>query len=183
MPGVFKIGLAGRLAPIKRVDIFIQTALYLIKNYPDMNVSFHVFGDGPIRRELEDLSQKSGADKIVSFEGHREDILTQLQQLDVLLMTSDHEGLPMILLEAMALEIPIIAHAVGGIPQLLDHGSCGILVYEQDAANYANEIHKLMDRPETRSKIVKNALQHVTMNNTATNNACSYHDVYTEIIK
>ena len=43
-------------------------------------------------------------------------------------MTSDHEGLPMILLEAMALKIPVLAHAVGGIPKLLDYGNCGILI-------------------------------------------------------
>lgn len=177
----FKVGLAGRLVSVKRVDIFIQTALYLINSHPDMEVSFHVFGDGPMRYELEELSQKLGTDKIVSFEGHCDDMLKELQQLDVLLMTSDHEGLPMILLEAMALQIPIIAHATGGIPKLLDDGSCGTLVYKQDGASYAKEIYKLYNSPEMHSKIAKSALQHVTQNNSALQNANAYYDVYTEI--
>jgi len=179
--GTFKIGLAGRLVPVKRVDIIIQTALYLMNSHPDMKVSFHVFGDGPMRDELEKLSEKSGTDKLVSFEGHCDDMLKELQQLDVLLMTSDHEGLPMILLEAMALQTPIIAHAVGGIPKLLDDGSCGVLVYKQDGASYAKEVYKLYTSPETRSKIAKSALQHVIQNNSALQNANSYYDVYTEI--
>ena len=178
---VFKVGLAGRLVPIKRVDIFIQTALHLMSKHPDMYASFHIFGDGPLRDELEKLNQNSGTDKIVSFEGHCDDMQKKLKQLDVLLMTSDHEGLPMTLLEAMALQIPIIAHATGGIPKLLDNGASGILVHKQDGANYANEIYKLYNNPETGLKIAERALQHVIQNNSALKNADAYHDVYTEI--
>jgi len=181
--GVFKVGLAGRLVPIKRVDIFIQTALYLNKNYPDLHANFPIFGDGPMRNELEKLSQKSGTEKIVSFMGQCEDMLQELQQLDVLMITSDHEGLPMILLEAIALQIPIIAHAVGGIPQLLDYGNCGILVHKQDGAVYAKEIYQLSNNPEARSKIVKNALQRVTKNYSSSRNASSYYSAYTAITR
>jgi len=181
--GVFKVGLAGRLVPVKRVDIFIQTALYLKNNYPDLQANFYIFGDGPMRNELEKLSHKSNTENIVSFMGQCEDMLQELQQLDVLMITSDHEGLPMILLEAIALQIPIVAHAAGGIPQLLDYGNCGILVYKQDGTVYAKEIYQLSNNPETRSKIVKNALQRVTKNYSSSRNASSYYSAYTAITR
>jgi len=177
----FKVGLAGRLVAVKRVDIFIQTARHLMVEYPDLDASFHIYGDGPMRRELENLCQASGTNNIVHFEGHCDNLLKELQQLDVLLMTSDHEGLPMVLLEAMALETPIIAHATGGIPQLLDRGTSGILVHEQNGAVYAKEIDKLLNSPESRLKITSNALQHVTENNSDIQNANAYHDLYSEI--
>lgn len=176
----FRVGLAGRLVPVKRVDIFILTAMHLMKNYPDLHVSYHIYGDGPLRNEMEKLSKMSGTDKVISFEGQCDDILQELKQLDVLLMTSDHEGLPMILLEAMALQTPVIAHAVGGIPKLLDHGASGILIKTQDEAAYAKEIYSLFNDPEARSKITRRALQHVIKNNSDLNNANSYNDIYTK---
>ena len=178
---VFKVGLAGRLVPVKRVDIFIQTAKHFMNKHPDLRASFHIYGDGPMLGELKKLSKVSGTDSIINFEGHRDDLFKELQQLDILLMTSDHEGLPMVLLEAMALETPIIAHATGGIPQLLDNGTSGILVQEQDGAIYAGEIYKLLNSPESRLKIASNALQHVTANNSDMKNANSYHELYSEI--
>ncbi|MFW2438940.1 MAG: glycosyltransferase [Arenicellales bacterium] len=138
-------------------------------------------GDGPMRCKLEDLSQKSGTDGIIFFEGHCENLQEKMQQLDILLMTSDHEGLPMVLLEAMAMETPIIAHATGGIPKLLDNGVCGILVQEQDGAAYSKEIFNLLSSAEFRSKISSNALRHVTENNSDIQNANAYHDLYSEI--
>ena len=68
-----------------------------------MKYSFHIFGDGPLRDNLEILSQRLGTRNIVHFEGHCDDILARLQEVDAIIITSDHEGLPMILLEAMAL--------------------------------------------------------------------------------
>ena len=130
----------GRLVPVKRVDIFIAAARYLLEQKPDPGIRFYVIGDGPLREELESLSHKSGTERIVHFLGHQDDILRHIQDLDALMMTSDHEGLPMVLLEAMALRVPIIAHRTGGIPGLLDQGTCGILVDNQDPAAYARAI-------------------------------------------
>ena len=121
----YRIGIAGRLVPVKRVDLFIKSAFYLKRHHPELNINFHIYGDGPLSDTLQTQVRSQQADDYIHFEGHCEDITQQLQTLDALLMTSDHEGLPMILLEAMCLQIPIIAHAVGGIPHLLDQGRCG----------------------------------------------------------
>jgi len=144
-PGEFRIGIAGRLTPVKRVDIFIRTADYIIKHHPETPAAFHIYGDGPLRSDLEILAQSLGISQQVHFHGHRDDIREELATLDVLLMTSDHEGTPMVLLEALATGVDVIAHATGGIGEILNHGECGVLVHEHTPQGYAKEVIKLAE--------------------------------------
>jgi glycosyltransferase involved in cell wall biosynthesis len=174
----FKVGIVGRLVPVKRVDLFIKTARYLLDHHPDLEASFHIFGDGPLREELEALNREMKTGNTVHLEGHCEEIHKELQKLDVLLMTSDHEGLPMILLESMSLQTPIISHKVGGIPKLLGQGNCGILVSDQSISSYAQEIYLLAQDPEKRKNITQNALRRVKTHYSAKQNAHSYCEEY-----
>ena len=177
----FKIGIAGRIVPIKRIDLFIQTAHLLMSEHPNINLSFHIYGDGPLQKSLEALNQQSITNNRVIFEGHCESIHQQVQQLDLLLMTSDHEGLPMILLEAMALRTPIIAHAVGGIPELLDQGTCGLLVRQQKPEAYMQSILQIIENPAISTSITNNAYLRVNEHYSATTNALSYIKIYRQI--
>lgn len=165
----FKVGIVGRLVPIKRVDIFIRTARYILDYYPEYTVEFHIYGDGPLRNELVQLSHKLNTDSIVYFEGHCNNILEELGTIDALLMTSDHEGLPMILLEAMATKTAVISHAVGGIPNLLNHGTCGTLISENTPSHYAEAICKHINNDY--QKLIERALDRVTTNYSADINA------------
>jgi len=176
----FRVGLAGRLVSVKRVDLFIQAARYTLDHCPDIKPSFHIYGDGPMLEELEKLSVELETTDIVHFEGHCDDILMRLEGLDALIMTSDHEGLPMILLEAMALEVPVIAHAAGGIPELLGQG-CGILVHDHHASAYASALCSLAKSPPTQSEISQKALARVSADYTAENNAQKTASEYARI--
>ena len=176
-----EVAIAGRLTPIKRIDIFFQTAQFLKQNHPEMNLSFHIYGDGPLRDELDLLSKELMVDDIVHFEGHSSDIKSELEKIDILLMTSDHEGLPMILLEAMASRVPIIAHAVGGIPNLLDHGNCGLLVKENNPDSYATAIFELAQHPEQRTRITQQAFKRLREHYSAEQNAANYLKAYQDI--
>lgn len=178
----FRIGLVGRMVPVKRVDLFIQTAAFIHTNFPDLHASFHVFGDGPLRKDLAKLVHDLEIDEIVHLEGHSDDIYQSLDGIHLLLMTSDHEGLPMALLEAMALGIPVIAHAVGGIPKLLDDGACGILVHDHSSYGYAHEIYKLLRNPDISTLIVKNAMDRVRAEYSAVRNAQAILLEYIDII-
>ena len=180
---LFRIGLAGRLVPVKRVDLFIKTAHYIQENYPELKAEFYIFGDGPLRSELETLSQELKTDSIIHFEGHCDDITKRLQNLDILMMTSDHEGLPMILLEAMALKVPVIAHATGGIPVLLNDGSCGALVLNHSPEGYAKEVHRLLQSVAVRSNLTKAALKRIKSRYSAGENAVRYLTQYNEVRK
>jgi glycosyltransferase involved in cell wall biosynthesis len=96
-------------------------------------------------------------------------------------MTSDHEGLPMVLLEAMCLQIPIIAHAVGGIPHLLDQGTCGILVKEHTPKAFAKAVIKLINEPEHHQQLAFMAFERVKQSYSAKHTATAYLDVYKQI--
>lgn len=174
----FKIGIAGRLVPVKRVDIFIQAANKLLIDHPELHISFHIFGDGPLRNNLETLNHKQNTEERIHFEGHCENMQQELQELDMLLIISDHEGLPMILLEAMVLQTPIIAHAVGGIPKLLDQGNCGILISDHQPSAYAEAIYQLLLNRGTRTDILQNAFTRVNTLYSSRKSANSYYDVY-----
>jgi len=179
----FRIGVAGRLVPVKRVDLFIETAAELLNTHPELNIIFKIIGDGPLRTELVALSRRLNTENNVMFEGHCDNIKEELASLDALLITSDHEGLPMILLEAMALETPVIAHAVGGIPAVLNHGECGLIISDQRATAYADAIMELISNIEVRREITQNALTRVTAAYSSNENATAYYKIYIDVIK
>jgi glycosyltransferase involved in cell wall biosynthesis len=178
----FRIGIAGRLVPVKRVDIFIQAANKIFNDHPELNLSFHIFGDGPLRIELVTLNQKLKAKEIIHFEGHCEKMQPALAKLDLLLITSDHEGLPMVLLESMALKTPVIAHAVGGMPTVLNQGECGALIYVQQPFNYAAAIFELINNEEKREHLTKNAFNRIRDYYSSEKNAKGYHAIYLKLV-
>ena len=178
----YRIGIAGRLTPVKRVDLFIETALYLKKYHPELSIHFHIYGGGPLSDTLQAQVQSQQAEDYIHFEGHCENIAQQLQTLDALLMTSDHEGLPMVLLEAMCLQIPIIAHAVGGIPHLLDEGRCGTLIHNHSEIAFSEAIVKLIKQPEQHQQLAQFAFERVHQNYSARSTADAYLKVYKKII-
>jgi glycosyltransferase involved in cell wall biosynthesis len=177
----YQIGIAGRLVPVKRVDLFIESAFYLKQHHPELSIHFHIYGDGPLHNTLLTQAQSHQAENYIHFEGHCENITQQLQTLDALVMTSDHEGLPMILLEAMCLQTPIIAHAVGGIPHLLDHGKCGALIHSQTAKAFAEAILDLIEQPIQRQQLTHLAFERVRQNYSAMHTATAYLSVYKQI--
>lgn len=133
-PDATHVGIVGRLVPVKRVDLFLHSAALLAREEPQRKWRFHVLGDGPLRADLTRLAAELALEPAVRFHGHRSDIVACMAALDVLVMCSDHEGLPMTALEAGVLGVPLVAHAVGG---LLDIVPESLLVRAHDAAGYA----------------------------------------------
>jgi glycosyltransferase involved in cell wall biosynthesis len=120
------IGIVGRLEPVKRVDLFLAMAGIVADQIPD--VQFVVAGDGALRQSLLSCARQAGLQDNVRFLGHREDIHDVLRALDILVMCSDHEGMPMVLLEALWLGVPVVARAVGGIREVVKNGRTGFTV-------------------------------------------------------
>lgn len=143
-PNAKHLGIIGRLDPIKRIDLFLHIAANLIKNHSNgMDLQFHIIGDGKQRLELEALMNQLEICQYVTFHGHRQDIPSCIKSLDCILMCSDHEGTPMIALEAMALGTPMVVHAVGGLKEIFaDYPD--LLVQNQVPAEYVDSIAKLL---------------------------------------
>lgn len=139
LEGPLKIGFVGRLVPVKRVDMLIETLAILRDEY-QINFKANIIGEGPLEHELKYRVKQLGLSSQVDFQGFIDPVYSAIASLDLMVLTSDHEGLPMILIEAQALEVPIIAHAVGGIPEVLAQGRAGTLINDHTATGYAKAI-------------------------------------------
>lgn len=138
-----RIGFVGRLLPVKRPDLFIRICQSYASR-PGPRADFYLIGDGPLKPELLALARRLGVDDRVHLVGAVDDVPRWLRDLDALLMPSDHEGTPMVLLEAMALGTPVMAHAVGGIPEVLEDGACGVLLDNQEPGHWAAALKDLV---------------------------------------
>lgn len=154
-PRVAHIGIVGRLVSVKRVDLFLQAAARLVGEHPQRDWRFHVFGEGPLRPELERAADRGNITHFVTFHGHRADIATCIAGLDVVVICSDHEGMPMTALEATALGTPVVAHAVGGLRDVVPED---FLVSQHDAAGYADGVMRAL-RDDARAVMAKRAAE------------------------
>jgi len=145
-PGGVHVGIVGRMVPVKRVDLFLEMARHLPEAEPARAWRFHVFGDGPLLASLRTRASALGIDGKTTFYGHRDDIVACLAGLDVLVICSDHEGLPMTLLEAAAVGTPVAAHAVGGMTRVIEECRAGLAVTEHTPEGYARAVRELTKR-------------------------------------
>jgi len=177
-----KIAIVGRLVQVKRVDIFLNIAKYCTDNLPYLNAEFFIFGDGPLMDKLKESCSKMGIDSVVHFQGHTSNIHASIAQMDILLITSDHEGLPMTLLEAMTLGTPVIAHSVGGITKALKEGNAGILIESNITENYVAAIERYIDDQLFITKILSNAKAEIKDNYSSELNASHYLNEYKSLL-
>lgn len=130
--GCLVLGVAGRLEPIKRLDIFLAAAEQIAPRFP--HTRFVVVGEGSEESHLRQLAYKHQLRGQVLFLGHRSDIYDVLRAFDVFVLCSEHEGMPMALLEALWLGVPVVARRVGGVPEVIRDGVNGILVESAEPA-------------------------------------------------
>jgi glycosyltransferase involved in cell wall biosynthesis len=136
-------GVVGRLFPDKGTDHLILAAPTVLQKSPEC--FFVVVGDGPLRQVLEAKVENMGLSNSFRFLGERDDIPEILSTIDVLVFPSVREGLPIAAIEGMAMGKPIVAYAVGGMPELVIHGETGLLVKGRDAILLAASIVILLD--------------------------------------
>lgn len=176
-----KIGFVGRVNPVKNPELFIKIQSQLINNKIN-NFVFLLFGDGLLRASLEDNVRDDGLSEHVRFFGHVENIESAISQLDVLLMTSQHEGLPMTLLEAMALKTPVISNSVGGIPKVLGFGECGTLIDCEGVDGYVNQLVLFKENKSEYISKASNAYKRVKEKYSSSYNARQYMKLYMELL-
>lgn len=158
-----QVGIVGRLEPVKRVDLFLRAAQQVIAQRPNINLRFHVIGDGRLKAELMALTQQLNIASQVIFHGHRSDSIHAIAAMDLVVMCSDHEGTPMTALETLALGKPLIAHDVGGLHEILSDQP-ELLVKQHSAEGYSEKIshflqHKITTKLKSNYTSQKNAEQ------------------------
>jgi len=117
--GSFKVGIVGRLAPVKNHRLLLKAVARLGKQGRLGGMRFVVVGDGELRQTLEQETERLGIGPVVDYVGWRKDMAAVYADLDAVALTSFNEGTPVSLIEAMAAARPIVATAVGGVPDLL----------------------------------------------------------------
>jgi glycosyltransferase involved in cell wall biosynthesis len=142
-PSAFLLGTVGRLSAVKNQALMIRAAAPLL----GPSCRLLLVGDGPERAALEALGGRW-----VHFTGARSDVPEILAALDAFVLSSDTEGLPLSLLEAMAAELPVVCTDVGGIGAVLDP-TTGWLVPAGDAAALTRAFERLRDEPATREAL------------------------------
>jgi glycosyltransferase involved in cell wall biosynthesis len=140
------LGVIGVLRAQKAHGVLLQAAPRLLAEWPALQIL--IVGEGPERATLEELATEMGVQDSVRFLGERTDIPDLLSMLDVAVCCSNFEGSPLSVLEYMDAARPIVATAVGGVPDLIDHGVHGLLVPPQDPAALAEAAAMLLRSPE-----------------------------------
>ena len=139
------VGVLARLQPEKGVATFLKAGAHVANIVPQ--ACFIVVGDGPLRTELEVLVRRLCIEQNVRFLGFRSDPRALIELLDVLVVPSLTEGAPLVVLEAMAAGVPIVASAVGGIPDQIRHEGEGLLVPPGDPEALGDAVLKLLRDP------------------------------------
>jgi glycosyltransferase involved in cell wall biosynthesis len=114
-------------------------------------------GEGPEKDNLMGLVREYGISDIVVFPGYMDNACKILKYFDIFVMSSLTEGMPITLLEAMRSGMPIVATAVGGIPEALDGGKCGIMVPPGSDLDLAKSIVELYENNLLREELSRNA--------------------------
>jgi glycosyltransferase involved in cell wall biosynthesis len=140
----------GRLAGVKGVPILIDAMAILAEKHPDLVL--RLIGDGPDRKALEADVASRGLNDRVTFLGYKSqsEVAEELAQADVFVLPSFAEGVPVVLMEAMASQVPVVTTRIAGVPELVEDGVSGRLVPPGDTVAFAQALDALLTDPEQR---------------------------------
>lgn len=168
----------GKFIPLKGQDVLVRAFARIAHGYPDVDLVL-VGANGPALQPLRDLCAQEGVQDRVQFfvdQPHAQ-MAGFFQQARVFCLPSRMEAFPIVLLEAGALALPVIASRVGGIPEIIDHGVSGLLVDPDDPAALALQLRALLDAPEAAEPMGRHLRQHVMSQLTWTRACESYRSL------
>ena len=139
------VGTVCVLRPQKALDVLVDAAEPLARRFAGLKVL--IVGSGPEASAIEQRIELRGLAETAKLVGHRGDIPDVLQAFDLGVCCSDFEGTPLSILEYMEAELPVVATAVGGVPDLITPGEQGLLVEPRDPAGLATAIAELLGDP------------------------------------
>jgi colanic acid/amylovoran biosynthesis glycosyltransferase len=177
-PSPFEILFVGRLAPVKGPQVLVAAMDRLVKESRPVRLRF--VGDGPEHAALEHSVTARGLSPHVIFEGwqNADRVRALYQQADIFALPSFAEGIPVVLMEAMAMEIPCVTTRITGIPELIRDPVDGLLVTPANDEELAAAIARLIDDPELRQRIGRAARQRVVESFDLRRNAARLAEIF-----
>ncbi len=174
------VGAVGRLSPEKGYDVLLQAFARLGAEEKDPVVLMLV-GDGPEKENLLRLGEKLNIADRLRFLGARTDVPALLKLMDVFVLSSFTEGVPMALLEAMAAHRPIVATEVGEVSQILGRDA-GLLIKPNDVRGLADSIGRLLRDRQMSQKCAEHARQRVAQNYSSDMMVVKYVNIYERLL-
>jgi glycosyltransferase involved in cell wall biosynthesis len=176
--GGFRVICVGRLAPVKAQRLLIAACAQLVS--AGWNLHLHLVGSGPDLNSLREFAITIGIPENVVFEGGRnqDEVIALYTRSDVFAMASFAEGIPVVLMEAMAMEIPCVATWVNGIPELIRDNQDGLLVAPSDVEGLAKAIETLLKNPDLRRRLGIAGRQRVLRDYNLSTNTASLAQVF-----
>jgi glycosyltransferase involved in cell wall biosynthesis len=146
----FVVGWIGRMTQIKR----LPDVLLAFRRLLDLGVdaTLCLVGDGPDRTEVEERANELGIAERTLFAGYQRDVGPYYALFDVLLLPSANEGTPVVAIESLAAERPVVATRVGGVPDVVDDGADGLLAEPGDVDGLADRLAQLARDPDLRAR-------------------------------
>lgn len=148
-----RIAFVGRLDPVKGADLLLDALAVLRQSHPRLSATF--VGDGPQAEQTRAHARTLGLDDVTTFLGAQPEtaVAELLKQSDLLVLPSFAEGLPVVLMEAMASSLPVIASRIAGIPELVREGESGFLIPAGDTTTLIHAIDCLLRDPDLRCRM------------------------------
>lgn len=178
-----EIVAVGRLENQKNYPCLIEAFSLIHKTHPDFIL--RIFGEGTLKDELTNLCKEKGLIDVVVFEGFCFDIHDRIKQAQIYVLSSDFEGMPNSLMEAMAMGFPVISTdcPTGGPRELINDGENGFLVSVGDSIGLANKISYLIDNPCERERVAQQAMNIRNTHSEESIVAIWKKEVLTDVIK
>lgn len=173
------VGTVARIVPVKRIDVFLRAAAAILRVLPDCR--FVVAGDGELRDRMGILALELGVAPAVSFLGWRSDLPALYADCDVVTLTSDNEGTPVSIIEALAAARAVVATDVGGVRDVVD--GCGVVVPAGDAAAVARAVADLLRDPGRRADLGARGRARVHPEHDAATLIRRVEDLYSELVR
>ncbi|MBU4258146.1 MAG: glycosyltransferase [Proteobacteria bacterium] len=189
-----RIGIVGRLVPIKNHKMFLDSAKIFLEQNPSIKAAFIIIGDGELKQELIDYCHRLGLSDHVQFCGWKKEFSEIYTNLDIVALTSNNEGTAIALIEAMACSVPVIATNVGGVRDLVGNSQLefisdgfkifkrGILCRDNDAKGFAKGMEYLVKNRQLSKDIAKVAQSFVVEHYSKDRLLRDMESFYTELL-
>ena len=174
------VGMVANFSAVKDHALFLAAADLLMRARRDAH--FLLVGSGPLQEQIVQAIHGNGWRERFTVTATSEDTAGLMRLMDVMVLTSKREGFPNVLLEAMAVQRPVVAAAVGGVPEIIEHEHSGLLVGSREPEGFAEAIGRVLDDSDFAGRLARNAAERVRAEFSVERMAASYRALYAELI-
>ncbi len=169
-----------RFAPQKNHTLLLKAFAQGTASHPKARLV--LVGEGVLRQQLEGQAKSLGLASQVDFLGLRTDIPDVLGAMDVFVLSSDYEGNPLSVMEAMAAGLPVVTTAAGGVPDLLEHGREGLIVQQGNVQGLSNAMSFLLENRELRQSLGRAAARRAGEKFDVSTMVQAYEELYEDLV-